>query len=90
LARLENFRVPMWEAVCELAKKAASAFWPVGAVGWDIAVTREGPVLVEGNTVWDPVAPLYFPLPVTPHDGNMQRPALETVDDEKKVSTNLR
>ena len=33
----------------EEAKKAALVCPEVGYVGWDIAVTPDGPVLVEGN-----------------------------------------
>lgn len=44
-----GFRVPLWEEVTALAKEAAGVIPGVRYVGWDIAVTPEGPVLVEGN-----------------------------------------
>ena len=59
---LVGFEVPQWNAVVELAMTAARAFDPVGFVGWDIAVTDNGPVLIEGNTTWDPLAPFDVPL----------------------------
>ena len=37
-----------------LAEQAARAFLPLRTVGWDIAVTPEGPTLIEGNPFWDP------------------------------------
>jgi glutathione synthase/RimK-type ligase-like ATP-grasp enzyme len=43
--------IPMWAGVLDLARRAARAVWPVRTVGWDIAVTPSGPVLLEGN-VW--------------------------------------
>lgn len=55
-----GFQLPYWEETCNLAKKAAIQFAPLAAVGWDIAITPTGPVLIEGNTAWDPVAPFYI------------------------------
>lgn len=47
--RFEGFQVPLWEQVVELAGRAAGVIPGVRYVGWDIAVTPEGPLLVEGN-----------------------------------------
>jgi len=44
----------MWEEVLDLARSSARAFAPVRTVGWDVAVTPSGPVLVEGNFWYDP------------------------------------
>ena len=42
-------QLPCWEEVLELAKKAAYRVPQVAYVGWDIALTPDGPVLIEGN-----------------------------------------
>ncbi|MBQ3149885.1 MAG: hypothetical protein IJB86_01420 [Clostridia bacterium] len=47
--KVVGFRIPMWDRCVETAKKAALVCPQVGYVGWDIAVTPDGPVLVEGN-----------------------------------------
>ena len=44
-----GYPIPMWDQCVELAKKAALVVPQVGYVGWDLAVTPNGPVLVEGN-----------------------------------------
>lgn len=44
-----GFSIPFWKENLELVKKAAAVIPQVGMVGWDIAVTPDGPVLVEGN-----------------------------------------
>ena len=49
-------RIPMWEDVLDLALRAARAVSPIRTVGWDVAVTPTGPVLVEGNFWYDPPA----------------------------------
>lgn len=44
-----GYPIPMWEQCVAFAKKAATVVPQVGYVGWDLAVTPDGPVLVEGN-----------------------------------------
>lgn len=41
--------VPMWNEVLDLARRAHAAFDDQVAIGWDIAVCEDGPILVEGN-----------------------------------------
>lgn len=60
---LVGFAVPGWEAICDLALRAAVAFPRTRAVGWDVGISAEGPVLLEGNGTWDPVSPFFRPLP---------------------------
>jgi len=51
---LAGERIPMWPEVVDLAVRAARMVDPVRTVGWDVAVTPTGPVLVEGNFWYDP------------------------------------
>ena len=44
-----GYKIPMWQQCVAFAKKAAAVVPEVGYVGWDLAVTPDGPVLVEGN-----------------------------------------
>ncbi len=46
--------VPFWPQICSLAEAAAGHFLPIRTVGWDIALTADGPVLLEGNFWWNP------------------------------------
>ena len=48
---LLNFRVPMHDEAVELCKKAANVIPEVGYIGWDAAVTENGPLLIEGNVL---------------------------------------
>lgn len=45
----EEYKVPMLEEAYKLAIKAHKFFYNVGAIGWDIAITEDGPIFVEGN-----------------------------------------
>jgi hypothetical protein len=51
---IAGFKLPDWERVRALARSAALRFLPMRAIGWDIALTPNGPVLIEGNTSWGP------------------------------------
>jgi hypothetical protein len=54
---LEGFAIPFWAQACQLAREAARVFLPLRFVGWDIAITPDGPVLVEANWNSDPPNP---------------------------------
>lgn len=45
----EEFKVPKLKEAYEMAIKAHKFYYNVGAIGWDIAITEDGPVFVEGN-----------------------------------------
>ena len=49
-----GFELPPWSGVKELALRAAAAFPWARAIGWDVAMTASGPVLIEGNERWSP------------------------------------
>lgn len=46
---IAQFRLPMFDEVLDFVDRIARVVPQVRYVGWDIAVTPEGPVLVEGN-----------------------------------------
>ena len=46
---LIGFKIPMFNKVLDLCKKAALVEPHIRYVGWDVAITPDGPVLVEGN-----------------------------------------
>ncbi|MDR1465615.1 MAG: hypothetical protein LBJ11_10020 [Oscillospiraceae bacterium] len=49
--RLPGFSIPYYAEAMDLIRRAAPRSPLVRYIGWDIAVTPAGPVLVEGNTV---------------------------------------
>jgi len=46
---IKGFKIPNWEDVLNLAKDLAKVVPEVGMVGWDIAITKTGVDIVEGN-----------------------------------------
>lgn len=45
----EGFEIPYFKESMELIKKALE-YLPAKLVGWDIAITKNGPLLIEGNS----------------------------------------
>lgn len=46
---IKGYKLPYWNESIELVCKAARVISQVGYVGWDVAVTENGPLLIEGN-----------------------------------------
>ncbi len=46
--KLEGFQVPFFKQACDLVL-LATKYFPNRIVGWDIAITKSGPVIIEGN-----------------------------------------
>lgn len=44
-----GFEIPYFKEACRLCIKAHSLFYTLGSIGWDVAITTNGPVLIEGN-----------------------------------------
>lgn len=44
-----DFEVPKYKEACRLVKEAAKIIPEVKYIGWDIAITPKGPVIIEGN-----------------------------------------
>lgn len=42
--------VPHWNQICETVRRAASVFAELPLLGWDVAVTERGVVLIEANS----------------------------------------
>ena len=47
--QIQGFQFPDWEAAMDMVRQAAEMIPELGYLGWDIAFTEDGPILVEGN-----------------------------------------
>lgn len=54
---MRNYAVPELQQALDLGRRCALAFPEIPAVGWDIVVTEQGPVVLEGNPMFDPYGP---------------------------------
>ncbi len=49
----EGHIIPFYKKTIELVIKAHSLFPNIQTIGWDVAITPNGPLLLEGNHNWD-------------------------------------
>ena len=47
-----TLQIPYFEAAKELVLRAHQCLYSINSVGWDVAITPYGPVIVEGNVHW--------------------------------------
>lgn len=50
-----QFQLPLWPEACRLVKETAPNFLPIRTIGWDIVLTPNGPLILEGNNWWEPL-----------------------------------
>lgn len=46
---IDGFIIPYWEDVIKMVNEAAKVNDKVNIVGWDVAISKDGPVIIEGN-----------------------------------------
>jgi len=51
-ARFQGMEVPLWAEVKDTVTRAALVFSDLRTLGWDVAVTKDGPTLLESNWDW--------------------------------------
>lgn len=73
--QIEGFKVPYWEESLNMVKEAALSHTGNRSIGWDVAVTNNGPELIEGNHDW---CKLLWQLPVK----KGLKPVLEKFEQE--------
>jgi hypothetical protein len=49
-----GFKLPFWDRACEMVCQSAVKLSPLRTFGWDVALTPEGPVVVEANSYYVP------------------------------------
>ena len=76
--RLDGFPIPYWEEVKKMVLEAALVNDEIHLVGWDVAIGKDGPLVVEGNR-----SSSFDIIQVPPKKG--QRPLLDNLIAEIKA-----
>lgn len=71
--------VPFWHRIRETAGDAHACFRDIYAIAWDYVISPDGPLLLEGNTGWDPRVPQWF------HGGLLRRHTEKNFDLGEEV-----
>lgn len=48
--KIIGFKVPYYKEACEMVKEASELAPTIKYIGWDVAITPDGPVIIEGNS----------------------------------------
>lgn len=48
----EGYQLPYYKEMISLCTKAMDVFYGMKTIGWDMAVTEDGPIFIEGNHGW--------------------------------------
>jgi len=59
----EGACIPYWKETRDLLNMLHKVFCDLRSVGWDIAITEDGPVVIEGNSGGDIMIPQFFIRP---------------------------
>ena len=46
----KGYSIPYWDEIIELVHKLAKLFPEIRSIGWDVAITNTGPVIIEANS----------------------------------------
>ena len=49
----EGYKLPYWEEILHYLKHAHHLFYGFHSIGWDVAITTDGIILIEGNDNWN-------------------------------------
>ena len=58
--QLEGVKIENWEMIRKMIKKYQQSCPFIKAVGWDVAITDDGPVIIEMNDFWDRTGQLFI------------------------------
>lgn len=56
--RFSGFEIPYFHDAVKLATDLHRYLYGVHSIGWDIAITENGPIIIEGNDDWDGAVPM--------------------------------
>lgn len=63
-APIDGATLPFWRDAVALALRAHSKIDLLGSIGWDLALTPNGPLLLEANSRWGTIVQIYSGIPL--------------------------
>ena len=49
--KIQGHQIPYWQESLEMCREAGMKIPEIGYVGWDVAITEDGPLLIEANSI---------------------------------------
>lgn len=56
----KNQVVPNWENILSYVKTLHELFYDIHSIGWDVCLTTDGPMIIEGNDNWDTIDAQFY------------------------------
>ncbi|MDD7887133.1 sugar-transfer associated ATP-grasp domain-containing protein [Flavivirga sp. 57AJ16] len=75
--KLEGFKVPYFKEACDIVKEAVKII-PDRFIGWDVAITPNGPIIIESN------AEPHVPVSDISYGGLLKNPHIKNLVEELK------
>ena len=47
--KVNGYKIPYWKEIKKMVNKAAKVNDNVNVIGWDVAISKDGPLIIEGN-----------------------------------------
>ena len=47
----KSLKMPFWQETIDMMRKAVPLADKISNIGWDVAITEEGPLIIEANTI---------------------------------------
>src|SRR5699024_10905896 len=61
--KFQDFKIPFYNESCELAINLHESLYGIHSIGWDIAITPDGPLIIKGNyNLYDPLQQLFYKI----------------------------
>lgn len=76
--RFKDFTIPNFHACMDTVLRVHEYFYGIHSIGWDVAISPEGPMILEGNERWDTQMQQV-------HDPQLKRKFLATLPDGDSV-----
>lgn len=56
----KNKVVPDWPSILQYVKSLHEIFYDLHSIGWDVCLTDDGPMIIEGNDNWDTIDAQFY------------------------------
>jgi hypothetical protein len=73
-----GYQLPYWNETLEMIKEASKIVPQIHIVGWDVAITPDGPILIEGNESFGPSIMQYY---ASLNEGGVKKEMLAAINN---------
>lgn len=72
--QFRTYEIPFYQESATMVLQLHNFFYGVHSIGWDIAITEKGPIVIEGNNSWDAAFQQF-------HDAQLKRQFVDSLPE---------